>query len=322
MKITIDTKKGTEAVASFLQKTSDKSKRTIADVQAGAIALSEKSKQDSYLRRLKKYNPLFPDVFHSEGFNIPNMIVIRDDAERRGIDVCEGAIGWLGKVGGMEVLYLYDEAVAESRITFVPTADCDAIYYVDRFDRNRFVRVDYICKQANNERLAELEHIAYSLGAKRCVIDIVETSTVAKKSKRRFDQNKKADIPIADTGRSIELEETADVRNEYEQSQKSENEGHSVLTWSGSDKPKRPKLKWFLHDESVKGLIEMRLKGGNAVNEKTLNLKGAVSATMSKETACSIDNAIGKILKDQGSITLEKQVVKEMQSVFVFHIEF
>ena len=123
MKITIDTKKGAEAVSGFLQKTSDKSKQAIADVQAGAVAISEKSRQDSYQRRLKKYNPLFPEVFHSEEFNIPNMIMIRDDAERRGIDVCEGAIGWLGKVGGMEVLYLYDEAVQESGIKFIPAPD-------------------------------------------------------------------------------------------------------------------------------------------------------------------------------------------------------
>ena len=78
MKITINTKKGAEAVSGFLQKTSDKSKQAIADVQAGAVAISEKSRQDSYQRRLKKYNPLFPEVFHSEEFNIPNMIMIRD----------------------------------------------------------------------------------------------------------------------------------------------------------------------------------------------------------------------------------------------------
>ena len=63
MKITIDTKKEKEAVSKFLQKTSDFGKKTVSDVQTGAVALVEKSKQDSYMRRLKKYNPVFPDVF-------------------------------------------------------------------------------------------------------------------------------------------------------------------------------------------------------------------------------------------------------------------
>ena len=47
MKLKIDTQKSAEAVSEFLQKTSDIGKKTIADVQAGAIALSEKTKQDS-----------------------------------------------------------------------------------------------------------------------------------------------------------------------------------------------------------------------------------------------------------------------------------
>lgn len=50
------------------------------------------------------------------------MIKIVDDAERRGIDVCEGAIGWLGKVANTEIMYLYDEAVEDSGLTFVPMA--------------------------------------------------------------------------------------------------------------------------------------------------------------------------------------------------------
>ena len=102
MKITIDTKKGAKAVSGFLQKTSDFGKRTISDVQAGATDLSEKMKQDSYQRRLKKYNPLFPDMYKSVSFNLPNMIMIRDDAERKGVDVCEGAVGWLGNESGMD----------------------------------------------------------------------------------------------------------------------------------------------------------------------------------------------------------------------------
>ena len=109
MKINIDTKKGKETFTKVLQKTSDAGKKAVSDIQQGAKELSEKAKNDSYFRRVKKYNPLFPETYQSETFNIPNMIMIRDDAERRGIDVCEGAIGWLDNANGMEVLYLYDE---------------------------------------------------------------------------------------------------------------------------------------------------------------------------------------------------------------------
>ena len=328
MKISIDTKKGAEVVSGFLQKTSDFGKKTISDVQAGANDLSEKMKQDSYQRRLKKYNPLFPDVYQSAAFNLPNMIMIRDDAERRGIDVCEGAIGWMGNEGGMEVLYLYDEVVPTSGITFVPSADCNAIYYVDKFDRNKFVRTDCIFKIAYDERLAELEHIAYSLGAKHCTIDILETEKSLKKANRRFGFEKKANMQLEDSDDKIEGQASAEVNSNYETTQKREDTRHCELILEGSDKPKKPKLKWFAYDDGIKGLIEMRCKGGNKVNARTLKIRGSSSITMSKDTACRIDSAISSIggvdgkYGDKRSAKLESQVTKETERVFIFNVEF
>ena len=104
----------------------------------------EKSKADSYARRMKKYNPLSPDQYKSDIFNLPNIIMIVDDAVRRGIDVCEGSIGWLSKESGVEILSLYDEAVEFSGIQFVSAVTCNAPYYVDSFNRNRFIRTDCI----------------------------------------------------------------------------------------------------------------------------------------------------------------------------------
>ena len=69
MKINFDAKKSTEAMSSFLQKTSDAGKKALEEAQKNAAALSEKAKLESYERRLKKYNPLFPDVFNAVDFN-------------------------------------------------------------------------------------------------------------------------------------------------------------------------------------------------------------------------------------------------------------
>ena len=327
MKIKIDTQKSAEAVSGFLQKTSDFGKKTIADVQAGANAFSEKTKQDAYLRRMKKYNPLFPDVFFSNEFAIPNMIMIRDDAERRGIDVCEGAIGWLGNEGGMEVLYLYDEAVASSGIQFVPSADCNAIYYVDKFDRKKFVRTDCIFKNAHNERIAELEQVAYCLGAKHCIIDIVEKEKTSRKTKKRIDFNKNVKMQLEDL-EQIDSHTTAQLDRNVESSYSREDKRHSESTWEGSDNPKRPKLKWFSYDNGIKGLIEMRCRGGNSVKTKCFELYGSDSATMSKDTACHIDSAISSIGNfegkrgNKGSSEFEKQVTRETEQVFIFNITF
>ena len=315
MKITIDTKKGAEAVSGLLQKTSDLGKKTVSDVQAGAVALSEKAKQDSYMRRLKKYNPLFPDVYHSENFNLPNMIMIRDDAERKNIDVCEGAIGWLGNESGMEVLYLYDEFVSECGITFIPTADCDAIYYVDSHDRKRFIRIDYIFSKAHEERLAELKHVAYCLGAKSCSIEISESSVEVNVSK------KKASFGGNGLLHGVKVSSTESAEQNVSSKNTSQRSGKIHAQFEGHANPQTPTLKWFINDDTIKNLIACRCNGDNSLKLETLELSGSSSATMSQKTACAIDNAIGA-MKLKGNSTMEAQAIRENHSTLYFSIEF
>ena len=315
MKITIDTKKGAEAVSGFLQKTSDLGKKTISDVQAGANDLSEKMKQDSFQRRLKKYNPLFPDVYQSESFNLPNMIMIRDDAERRGIDVCEGAIGWINNESGMEVLYLYDEFVPTCGITFVPSADCDAVYYVDSFDRSRFIRIDCIFSKAHEERLAELEHVAYCLGAKSCTIEISESSFEVNTSK------KKTAFGGGGVLRGIKVSSSESAEQNISAKKTEQRSGKNYIKMKGHQNPKRPELKWFANDNTIKNLIDGRCSGEVEIECKTLELSGSSSATMSQKTACSIDNAVGA-MKLAGSSNMEAQAIKENHSTLYFSIEF
>lgn len=315
MKITIDTKKEMEAVSKFLQKTSDFGKKTVSDVQASAIALSEKAKQDSYLRRLKKYNPLFPDVFYSAEFSLPNMIVIRDDAERRGIDVCDGAIGWTNNESGMEVLYLYDEEVPNCGLKFIPSAECDAVYYVDSYDRSRFIRTDCIFKKAHEERLAELKHIAHSLGAKACSIEISETNMEMNVS------NKKSSIDGSGMFRGAKVSASESAEQNASAKISSHRSGKITSTFEGSSTPKMPELKWFAHDEIILKLIDSRLNNDNSIKTETLELDGASSATMSQKTAYAIDSAVSA-MKLKANSSMESQAVRENQSRFLFSIEF
>lgn len=311
MAIEFDTKKGAEKFSNFLHKASDAGKNAMVAVQESATAMSEKAKQDSYLRRVKKYNPLFPDVYTSDCFNLPNMIVIVDDAVRRGIDVCEGAIGWLSNQNGMEILYLYDEAINIRNLQFIPSATCDAIYYVDSFDRNRYIRTDCIFSKAHEERLAELKHVAHSLGAKFCSIEISETShTVNRFSKK---------IALTEKSAATKCSESAESTSSYQDS--SQRSGRITVEFEGRNEPRKPKLKWFAHDDNIKRLIEMRCKGDNTIKSETLELAGASSATMSQKTAYAIDGAISK-MGFKASASMEKQAITENTSKLIFCIEF
>ena len=312
MKIEFDKKKSAEVLSGLVQSTVDFGKKAAADAKVGVAAMVEKSKADNYARKIKKYNPLFPEQYKNESFNLPNIIMIVDDAVRRGIDVCEGAIGWLSKESGVEVLCLYDEAVEFSGVQFVPAVTCDAVYYVDGFNRNRFIRTDCIFSKAHEERMAELKHVAYCLGAKRCTIEISESSSDTQV------QNKS--VKLSESFKGISSTESAEQN--IAQTGKSRRSGHIEVEFQGNDTPQTPELKWFAHDDNIKRLIEMCSDGKRAVKTETLELAGSSSATMSQKTACAIDGAIGKMGGAKGNTSMDAQAAKEHHSKLLFHIEF
>ena len=312
MKNELDKKKSTAMLSDLVQNTVGFSKKAAANVKDSVSAMVEKSKADSYARKLKKYNPLFPEQYQSESFNLPNVILIVDDAVRRDVDVCEGAIGWLRKESGVEVLCLYDEAVAFSGVEFVPAATCDALYYVDNFNRKRFIRTDCIFSKAHEERMAELAHVAYSVGAKRCIIEINELSSDV--------QTKNKSFKIAESVKGVSTTES--MEQSVSQTGKEHIKGHIETEFEGNNTPQRPKLKWFAHDDTIKQLVEMCCSGQRTVKTQTLELSGASSATMSQNTAYAIDGAVGKIGKTGGNFSLNAQAAKEHQSKLVFHLEF
>lgn len=312
MKIEFDKKKSVEALSGLVQSTVDLGKKAATDAKVGVAAMVEKSKADGYARRMKKFNPLFPDQYKSDSFNLPNIIMIVDDAVRRGIDVCEGSIGWLSNDSGAEVLCLYDEAVEFSGIQFVPAVTCDAFYYVDSFNRNRFIRTDCIFSKAHEERMAELKYIAYCLGAKRCSIEISEFSsdTLAQNKSVKFSGNFKG------------ISGTESAEQSFAKTEQARISGHIEIELEGHNDPQTPELKWFAHDDNIKRLIEMCCNGTRAVKTEILELAGSTSATMSQKTACAIDGAISKLGGVKSSFSMDAQAAKEHHSKLHYYVEF
>ena len=290
--------------ANLFNKASDFTKKAADNIQKGAKDLSEQTQKALYEQRMKYYNPLFKDKFFSGDFNIPNIIKIVDDAERRDIDVCEGAIGWTKKSADVEILYLYDEFIRDSKINFVPFVKCDAIYCVDNFDRTKYINIDSIFDRSMNEKMAELEHIAYSLGAKSCSIEMVESDSSTTSS------NEALGLGIKRSGGNIENSSFNHDRN-YQG-------GKNISYFEGERAPARPTLKWFAYDDNIKNLIEMRLSGDYTIKSKVLMFKGASSATMSQKCAVAID----LISKIKANLSMEKKAIKEHSTQMVLEIEF
>ena len=311
MKNNEEKKNGKEIMSNIFNKASDIGKKVADNVQKGTQALAEKAKVSQHDYKMKKYNPLFPDEFNSKNFYLPNIIQIVDDATRRDVDVCQGAMGWREKVNGTEVLFLYDEMIQASGIKFIPTVTCDAVYYVDNFDRNKYIKTDCIFSKAHEERLAELERIAYCLGAKSCSIEIIEMRKEDSTSSKKIGTGISKKISSSNE----HYEGSANRGNTNQLS------GKTVTHFAGSDHPERPTLKWFAHDENVKGLIEMRCTDNNSIKSRQLELAGSSSATMSQTTACSIDNVLFKT-KTAGTFSMETQATREHLSKLIYTVEF
>ena len=291
---------------------------------------------------LEKYNPLFEADYTADSYTRPNIIMIRDDAERRGIEVCEDAMGWTETQNGVEVLCLYDEKIEQSGVTFVPVAECNAIYYIDKFDaeRKRYINVAEIFERAQKAKAAELCKVAECLGAKRCTIELEQGEEEMNKKQAsggfHRDFSMKAATPVegagalkaqASSSESYSLEGNIARGNRAQMHILDENE------WEGNNEPQYPELKWFKNDDVVLGLIDARIKGKNVIKKKTFRISCKSSATMDANIAAAIDSTMQASTKLAGAsnsigggagvkTSVQAQAMKDTNSTLLFHIEF
>lgn len=301
---TEETKKS-KSFSGLFHKVTDFGKKAVEEVQKGARAMSDKSKEDAYQKRLEKYKPITREKYVSEDFSMPNMILIVDDSKRKEIDVLENAIGWLTVEKDVQVLHLFEDSAKIKKIAFFPNCQCNAFYYVDIDSPMSYTRVDCIFSKAHDEKMAELKHIAHSLGAKSCTIEITEN---------RYNSDAKSNgysAKVAKVGAG--LQRSSSTANGESRS------GRITAVFEGSDNPKKPKLKWFAQDQSIKKLIEARCTESNTIKSETLELRGSNSAVMSQKTACSMDVAMYKL---GGKMSMENQAVTENASTLIFSVEF
>ena len=284
--------KAKEGFSNFLKKTSE-------GIQKGAKNVSEFTQKTIHDQKMKYYNPLFKEEFKSKTFKLPKVIQRVSEVSRRDVDVCEGAIGWTSAVNDVEILHIYEEYAKLCKVQFVPFEKVDAIYCADNFDKDKYINSDAIFERAMNEKLTELENIAYCLGAVSCSIELIESDGQAESSRIKIGAKK-----------------AGNVDSSASSSSSNKHSGKNTSTFAGHDNPTRPELKWFKYDDNINALIDRKVADGGSVTYKVLELKGSSSATMSQKTACAID----KIAKC--SISVEKKAVKEHSSTLVFEIEF
>ena len=307
MNINFDKEKSAKMISNMVKKTVDTGKKVASNTKKNITKTIDNAKKNSESRKLKKLDPVFPDEYKSKDFHLPNIIMIVDDAERKNIDLCEGAIGYLSKFTKEEMLCLYDEAIKFSGLKFVPAPICGSIYYVDNFDRKKFIQTDCIFSITHEERIAELEHIAYCLGAKKFSVEVYETTNQSRT------KNYNTNISYKNQNSNIDYSRS--------QNQSFGIKGKVETEFSGSSTYTIPKLKWFEHHQNIQTLIKSIADKTNITKAKTLELSVSSSATMSKSTAMQIDTIMKKH-NIKGNLSIKSQAEREHQSTLIYHIEF
>lgn len=305
---TIGVKDGLQKAGAAVGKAAGKSAEAVKNVAAG---FASKVKDENVKAKKRKLNPLFPNEYHSSEFHIPNLIVIVDDAVRRDEELCEGAIGWRNTVKDVEVLYLYDEFVPDSRLSFVPAAVCDSVYYVSPHNRACFFRVDCLFDKTQQEKLAELANIAYCLGAKRYSVQMFEEKS--QKASTHFGAKAKLGIGKARIDSSEERQTNS--------ASGSVSKSLANVEFEEAREPVEPKLCWFKNDRYICELIRQRCSGKGAMKSIDIELSGSEYATMSASTSVKVDAAVSKIGLNSNA-RIEANSAEERSHKMIYHIEF
>ncbi len=303
-----ETKDSLQKAGSTVGKAAGKS---AVAIKSAAADLADKIKEESIKSKLKRLNPLFPEEYRSKSFHLPNLVVIVDDAVRRNEPLCKGAIGWRNTVKDVEVLYLYDEFVPECGLRFIPTATCDTAYYVDPHDRQQFIRVDSLFERTQQEKLAELAHIAYCLGAKRYSVEMQEETSL------KTALQTKADAKFGFRKIGVTTSENQQKSN----TSGSTNKSLANVEFTEARDPVEPTLRWFTHDNYIRELIRQRCNGDGGMRTVDIVLSGSDYSTMSASTSVKVDAAVCKIGLDSNA-KIEASSAEERSHKMIFHVEF
>ena len=277
--------------ANAWKKVADISKKA-AD---GAKNLVDQTIDNIHEQRAKKYTAVSKEMFEGHDFQLPSVIRIEDENANREFIEDTDALGWIELHKEVPVFHIYWSCIKDCGYTFVPVPQKENVYCQDNFDTCKFINSNQVFGKATEEKLAELNGIAYSLGARSCSIEIIEEDT----------ESQSQLIGMKKVGSSGVTSASSNKQS-----------GKSTSSFEGHDNPEFPILKWFEHDDNIKNLISMRMS--KAIKSNVLELKGSSSATMSKKVACAIDDIIGI----GGNLSMERQAIKEHSNKLRFEIKF
>ena len=251
---------------------------TVDEVQDAAVEAKRQME-------LSKYRPVMPETLESmKDSKLPQMIVISGSEDRKDIEICKGAVGWLEKQGELDVLFLYEEAVESSGIKFLPWPACESVYLCDTFNKLDYVNLGGYFNRINDEKKAELQNVARMLGASHFKLEEYSLEKTVSVNKGKAKAKVKVPTAKLDAQASAESRESSGAKKK-------------ILLDVGfpqASAPQRPELKWYKTDKLIQELIESRF-GEQPLTHYHFEVSEEVSASMFKSIAGKVDGALKKM---------------------------
>lgn len=254
---------------------------------------------------LNQLNPIYD---YQELESYPKILYLTTKNLHEDIEQCEDAIAYDREIANTKVLELPRRNLKLFGITLYPHKH-GQIYL-----QNPYVPTEYIATQQyfdyiKDQKLIELEDVAFSLGAKKVLIESIEEEKKHAKVKAGVKATAKAD-------KNAKM--TADQHIKAE-ARKTENK--TVLfedVFEGHD-PERPDLVYLKYDNAILNLINQRMKGG--VLKQTHKIEHSTTMDLSIDTAKSVD-AVAKNLAINIGPAIEIEAEKDTRTYFQYHFEF
>ena len=245
--------------------------------------------QNQQERDLKTLRPIFESTLSDTDFFVSKLVrVTTMDKRHAESKVCHNSIGHIDTYGGLEVINIYRDKAKYFGLSFFPNNDAE-LYYVDPTDHDRYIELDNYFSQLKNERISELERIAFDLGAKHFRVLYLKNSG-----------NTDVDLNVStDKFSSVEIAAQSDFI------------GH---------KPKEPVLRYLKHEPHILNLIELRMNEA-PITHKRMEIKLIESSGIKTNDAVKIDAAI-KAMRFESRTSIVAEVNQESQRSFEYEIDF
>ncbi len=295
----------------------------VENIKEGSVDFSRKQLEAKRKKDLLLLRPVFKETLTpsadsapseaTKAFAMPDIIhVVEKDKQHANSEVCNHSLGHLSTENGVSVLNVYPHHMKDLGVVFYPDMKRE-VYYADPFQKNLYIDIREYFNKLKKARVAELERLAYSLGATHFEILFSTNNSELEKAK------KKAELGVKKGKKKL-----VDVKAEHAESEakKESMEMASSSNFSGHNDPQVPELIYFRDDPDIQNLIHMRIDKKSELENKEYRIKYGDSCGIKESDAVKIQGALDKIGGGSAGVSIANEALSENYTTLIYRIEF